>query len=67
MYTYIERLIKTKDMKFIEEFFYDGYLFDTEINNEKATEFIKNNSKYFEILAEEHIKKIKELKLENQQ
>ena len=54
-------------IKFIEEFFYDGYLFDTEINNEKATEFIKNNSKYFEILAEEHIKKIKELKLENQQ
>ena len=52
-------------IKFIDEFFYDGYLFDTEINNEQAEKFIKKNSEYFETLAEEHIKKIKELEQEN--
>ena len=52
-------------LKFIDEFFYDGYLFDTQINNEQAEKFFKKNSEYFEILAEEHIKKINELKLEN--
>ena len=52
-------------LKFIDEFFYDGYLFDTEINNEQAEKFIKKNSEYFETLAEEHIKKIKELEQEN--
>jgi len=52
-------------LKFIDEFFYDGYLFDTHINNEQAEKFFKKNSEYFEILAEEHIKKINELKLEN--
>ena len=53
-------------LKFIDEFFYDGYLFDTHINNEQAEKFFKKNSEYFEILAEEHIKKINELKLENE-
>ncbi len=52
-------------LKFIDEFFYDGYLFDTEINNEQAEKFIKKNSEYFETLVEEHIKKIKELEQEN--
>ena len=52
-------------IKFIDEFFYDGYLFDTEINNEQAEKFITKNSEYFETLAEEHIKKIKELEQEN--
>ena len=44
------------------EFFYDGYLFDTEINQEKAAIFLDENHKFFEILAEEHMKKIEELK-----
>ena len=52
-------------LKFIDEFFYDGYLFDTQINNEQAEKFFKKNSEYFETLADEHIKKINELKLEN--
>jgi hypothetical protein len=49
-------------IKINREFFYDGYLFDTEINQEKAAIFLDENHKFFEILAEEHMKKIEELK-----
>ena len=49
-------------IKINREFFYDGYLFDTEINQDKAANFLEENHKFFEILAEEHMKKIEELK-----
>jgi hypothetical protein len=52
-------------IKINHEFYYDGYLFDTIINNEKAREFLQENHYYFEILATEHMKKIEELKQKN--
>ena len=45
-------------IKINDEFFYDGYLFDTEIDNKKAEEFLRKNHKYFEVLAMEYMKKI---------
>ena len=45
-------------IKINDEFFYDGYLFDTEIDNKKAEEFLKKNHEYFEVLAMEYMKKI---------
>ena len=45
-------------IKINDEFFYDGYLFDTEIDNKKAEEFLRKNHEYFEVLAMEYMKKI---------
>jgi len=45
-------------IKINDEFFYDGYLFDTEIDNKKAEEFLRKNHEYFEVLAIEYMKKI---------
>ena len=45
-------------IKINDEFFYDGYLFDTEIDNKKAKEFLRKNHEYFEVLATEYMKKI---------
>jgi hypothetical protein len=49
-------------IKINNEFFYDGYLFDTEINLKKAEEFLKKNHKYFEILEIQYIKKMNYIK-----
>ncbi len=48
-------------IKINNEFFYDGYLFDTKINKKNAEEFLKNNKNYFEILKTEYVKKINEI------
>ena len=48
-------------IKINNEFFYDGYLFDTKINKKNAKEFLKNNENYFEILKTEYVKKINEI------
>ena len=45
-------------IKINDEFFYDGYLFDTEIDNKKAEEFLRKNHEYFEVLSMEYMKKI---------
>ena len=48
-------------IKINNEFFYDGYLFDTKINKKNVEEFLKNNKNYFEILKTEYVKKINEI------
>jgi hypothetical protein len=47
-------------IKINNEFFYDGYLFDTKINLKKAEDFIIKNQEYFKILSIKHLEKIKE-------
>ena len=49
-------------IKINNEFFYDGYLFDTEINHKNAEEFLRKNYEDFKILETEYIKKIEEIK-----
>ena len=45
-------------IKINNEFFYDGYLFDTKINPKNAEEFIRKNQEYFQILNAQYVKKI---------
>ena len=49
-------------IKINDEFFYEGYLFDTKINSKKVEKFLEKNRKDFEILEIEYIKKIREIK-----
>ena len=49
-------------IKINDEFFYDGYLFDTEIDETKAEEFLRKNHEYFEVLETEYIKKMNQIK-----
>jgi len=46
-------------------FFFSGYLIDTIIPIPKMKSFLENNKKLFDIIANEHIKKIKLMKNEN--
>ena len=63
--------VKLKKWRYIELKKNKNFLFNKiDISSEKKLilyfeKFFKKNSEYFEILAEEHIKKINELKLEN--
>ena len=47
-------------IKINNEFFYDGYLFDTKINLKTAEKFIRKNHEYFETLSMQYTKKIEE-------
>ena len=54
-------------IKINNEFFYDGYLFDTEINIKKVEKFLEKNHKDFEILEIEYMKKIMEIENQNKE
>jgi hypothetical protein len=52
------------DMDYVEKFFHGGYLVDVEINEQDVKSFLEDpqNREKFELIANEHIKKIKQFK-----
>ena len=42
--------------------YYGGFLVDEKISKEKIIKFLQNNEKIFDVLADEHLKKIKQFK-----
>jgi len=52
------------DLNYMKQFFYGGYLTDVEISEKHIKSFLEdpNNREKFQLIANEHIKKIKQLK-----